>query len=73
MYVHACRLEKERRAVEADARARDVRLQRALDEVARYKALLEELKSQVPTDIHTYTDKHNVYDSCATHLLGVAA
>jgi hypothetical protein len=41
------RLERERRAVEADARARDVRLQRALDEVARYKALVEEARNQV--------------------------
>lgn len=36
-----------RRAVEQDSRARDVRLQRALEEVDKYKQLLQDIKLQV--------------------------
>lgn len=42
-----CRVEKERRAAEAEAKARDVRLQRALEEVDRYKQMLQDVKMQV--------------------------
>ena len=41
------RADKERRAAEAEVRARDVRLARALEEVDRYKAMLQDVKSQV--------------------------
>eukprot|EP00198_Chlamydomonas_reinhardtii_P008473 XP_001697810.1 flagellar/basal body protein [Chlamydomonas reinhardtii] len=40
------RAERERKAVEAEVRARDIRLQRALEEVERYKQLLSEVRSQ---------------------------
>ncbi len=50
----SCRLERERRHAEQETKARDVRLQRALEEVERYKAMLGELKSQVHTDTHTH-------------------
>lgn len=41
------RAEKERRNAELEARSRDVRLQRALEEVEKYKAMIQELKLQV--------------------------
>jgi len=40
------RVERERRNAEAEAKARDVRLARALEDVERYKALLQELRAQ---------------------------
>lgn len=41
------RVERERRNAEAEAKARDVRLQRALEDVEKYKAMLSELRAQV--------------------------
>jgi hypothetical protein len=38
-----------RRAAEQDAHAREVRLQRALEEVERFKQLLQDVKLQVST------------------------
>lgn len=39
-------VDKQRRAAEAEARSRDLRLQRALEDVQKYKTLLEQVKSQ---------------------------
>lgn len=47
------RVEKERKAAEAEAKARDVRLARALEEVERYKAALEAARAQVRRDTAT--------------------
>lgn len=45
--VEGSRGEKARQAVEAEVKARDVRLQRALEEVERYKSLLSDARGQV--------------------------
>lgn len=41
------KVERERRQGDAEAKARDVRLQRALEEVDKYKQMLQEVKLQV--------------------------
>lgn len=41
------KLERERRQGDAEVKARDVRLQRALEEVDKYKQMLQEVKLQV--------------------------
>ncbi len=55
VHLFVCRLERERRNAEQETKARDVRLQRALEEVERYKAMLGELRSQVCAPCPTYT------------------
>jgi hypothetical protein len=44
------RAEKEKKAGDAELRIRDVRLQRAMEEVEKYKQMLQDIRAQVRED-----------------------